>query len=58
MDIQREQEFPGQLLRGWKSVSVGFEIGPENVEAIAILTATPIDYLSQHIDKHIERGME
>lgn len=40
------------------SVSVEFSLTPKDVEAIALLTGTPIDEISQDFDTHIERGTE
>ena len=47
-------------VRAGFSVSVGleFEITPERVEAIALLSGLPVAEISQHIDTHLERGTE
>ena len=47
-------------VRAGFTVSVGleFEITPERVEAIALLSGLPLHEISQDFDTHIERGTE
>lgn len=53
--------FTSEALAGFRkdmTVSVGFEIGPRHVEAIALVTNLDVSEVSQHVDMHLERGTE